>query len=291
MTRFISSLRKSLTQLFDKFTDTSLGCFTFFSLFFRMNINLKLINLIIGDGVHLIALKVINFLAGNKLKKIGNTIKSVTDLVDLSFSFNFSLNKSIFFDYKVKLSPLQNRAEIIKLLNLIRIKRPKVILEIGTSFGGTLYMIAKVSSNNALLISMDLPEVGGPFGGGYYSYRIPFLKSFRNGKQKIVLLRRNSHDLDTFVLIKKILNTREIDILFIDGDHSYAGVKSDFEKYKSLVKQQGIVIFHDIVPGDEDKTGGVPVFWTELQDKYKTYEIVSSWKQGGYGIGILYPNQ
>jgi hypothetical protein len=37
----------------------------------------------------------------------------------------------------------------------------------------------------------------------------------------------------------------KIDVLFIDGDHSYEGVKLDFELYSKLISQKGIIIIHD----------------------------------------------
>ena len=36
-----------------------------------------------------------------------------------------------------------------------------------------------------------------------------------------------------------------MDILFIDGDHTYDGVKNDFERYNKYVKKNGYVIFDD----------------------------------------------
>jgi len=41
--------------------------------------------------------------------------------------------------------------------------------------------------------------------------------------------------------VKKILAGRQVDFLFIDGDHSYEGVKKDFEMYSSLVRKGGVV--------------------------------------------------
>jgi predicted O-methyltransferase YrrM len=38
-----------------------------------------------------------------------------------------------------------------------------------------------------------------------------------------------------------------VDLLFIDGDHSYAGVMCDWLLYRSLVRKGGIIAFHDIV--------------------------------------------
>lgn len=39
------------------------------------------------------------------------------------------------------------------------------------------------------------------------------------------------------------------DFVFIDGDHSYAGVKSDLENYTTRVRRGGIVVCHDAKQG------------------------------------------
>jgi predicted O-methyltransferase YrrM len=43
--------------------------------------------------------------------------------------------------------------------------------------------------------------------------------------------------------VKKI--TTAIDFLFIDGDHSYEGVKTDWDLYSPLLKSGSCVVFHD----------------------------------------------
>jgi hypothetical protein len=42
-----------------------------------------------------------------------------------------------------------------------------------------------------------------------------------------------------------ILQDIKIDVLFIDGDHSYKGVKKDFELYSQILSPNGIIILHD----------------------------------------------
>ena len=37
----------------------------------------------------------------------------------------------------------------------------------------------------------------------------------------------------------------KIDVLFIDGDHSYEGVKTDFDLYSEILSDNGIIIMHD----------------------------------------------
>jgi predicted O-methyltransferase YrrM len=78
-----------------------------------------------------------------------------------------------------------------------------------------------------------------------------------------------------------------LDFLFIDGDHSYQGVKRDFEMYKSLVNKGGIIALHDIVQAKDSRVG-VPRFWAEIKSKYNTTEIVNNRSQGWAGIGVVY---
>jgi len=42
-----------------------------------------------------------------------------------------------------------------------------------------------------------------------------------------------------------VLQDIKIDLLFIDGDHSYEGVKLDFELYSRIMSPNGIIILHD----------------------------------------------
>jgi hypothetical protein len=42
-----------------------------------------------------------------------------------------------------------------------------------------------------------------------------------------------------------VLQDIKIDVLFIDGDHSYEGVKLDFELYSNILSENGIIIIHD----------------------------------------------
>jgi hypothetical protein len=37
----------------------------------------------------------------------------------------------------------------------------------------------------------------------------------------------------------------KIDFLFIDGDHSYEGVKKDFELYSKILSDSGVIVLHD----------------------------------------------
>ncbi len=202
---------------------------------------------------------------------------------EISFAFSSLLRiKKI----ELNIKPLQVESEIFSLINKIRKRKPRIVCEIGTASGGVLYLLTRFSSPSATIISIDLPQ--GKFGGGYPGWKIPIYSSFTQNNQKMHLIRSDSHKSETLEKLKSILSDKKIDFLFIDGDHTYEGVKKDFEMYKALVQEGGIIAFHDIVYGPEKNTGGVPIFWQEIKKDFSYEEIVNDWNQGGYGIGIIY---
>jgi len=208
-----------------------------------------------------------------------NKCNSIDDFVDLTFNiFNI-------FPFKLwSIRHGQVKEEIMELLKILAKRRPKFILEIGTARGGTLFLFSRGSSSHARIISIDLP--GGKFGGGYPKWKIPIYESFAIHKQKIHLIRGDSHAPNTRSMAEKVLKGQKLDFLFIDGDHN--GVKTDFEMYGKLVSKGGIIAFHDIVPGPPENIGDVPRFWNEIKHNFSYIELVKNWKQGGYGIGVIY---
>ena len=42
-----------------------------------------------------------------------------------------------------------------------------------------------------------------------------------------------------------VLQDIKVDFLFIDGDHSYEGVKLDFDLYSTILSENGVIIIHD----------------------------------------------
>lgn len=181
----------------------------------------------------------------------------------------------------------QIRSEFLAFLDHVRELRPLRVIEIGTGRGGSLFFLARVACDDAHLISVDLPM--GDFGGGYPAEYESLLQSFARGHQTISLIRANSHDQSTVDMVRDLLNGEAADLLLIDGDHFYEGVSADFASYGVLVRQGGLIALHDIVPGPEYAVGGVPLFWSQLKGQGGNFEeIIESWDQGGYGIGIVH---
>ena len=88
---------------------------------------------------------------------------------------------------------------------------------------------------------------------------------------------------------RKLMKAFRLDYLFIDGDHSYEGVKSDFETYRKYVRKGGLIAFHDILGAHPKRVElGVKMFWEELKPRFpRRAEYVSDYKRGYAGIGVL----
>lgn len=210
------------------------------------------------------------------LKSASATVKTPEQAIELAFHFRCC---------GIRIAPGQIRSEISQLMNVLAQQPPRRVLEIGSAGGGTFFLLTRVATEDALLISADLPS--GPFGGGYPKWRGRLIQSFGRAKQEVHLLRADSHAPNTFERVQQLLKGKPLDFLFIDGDHRYEGVKADYEMYAPLVAKGGLIGFHDIVPGPAHEVGGVPTFWQELRQGRPAREFVADWKQGGYGIGLI----
>jgi cephalosporin hydroxylase len=187
----------------------------------------------------------------------------------------------------VHVGAIQHRAELTRFLAIVRLQRPRVVVEIGTARGGTLYGLACVAARDALLVSIDLP--GGKFGGGYDDVTRRRMERYARRRQTLRFLPLDSHSASTRNRLIELLDGRPVDLLYIDGDHTYEGVRADFAGYTPLVAPEGRVAFHDIVSGDAERSGGVPRFWSELKAQMheEPLEFVDDWNQNGLGIGVL----
>jgi predicted O-methyltransferase YrrM len=178
----------------------------------------------------------------------------------------------------------QVRSEILQLGRIVQELAPRRSLELGTNYGGTLLLLCRISPPGAKIISVDLPK--GRFGGGYPRRKIPLFSKFPRAGRQLHLVRGDSHALGTRERILGILKGEPLDYLFIDADHTYAGVRRDFEMYSPLVRSGGIVVFHDIVSHRRETECEVEKFWNEIKRQYRHLEIVEASSNGTLPIAI-----
>jgi len=143
---------------------------------------------------------------------------------------------------------LQNSEEIMWLFNILdKVSPLKTIVEIGLEWGGSLklwehYLLERFSDYKDILvigIDMDMSKIRWDLNKSLIHFS---------------LLNKNTFDDDLPKCVKDILGNREIDYLMIDGNHSYEGVRNDFNKLSPLVRAGGVIAFHD-VRTEWDKVG------------------------------------
>ena len=208
--------------------------------------------------------------------------RNIVDLEDaLEFAFSRGLGALI--------TSSQVRSEIQALCETVRQRKPRTVLEIGTLHGGAFFLFSRVAADDAFLVSVDLPrEFWKP-------WRLLCAYLGKKG-QNVFVIDGDSHAPSTVERVRRVLGSRKVDFLFIDGDHSYEGVRQDFENYVGLLNDVGVIAFHDINPDYWTRfrkptrayAGEVYRFWAEVKMKYPHAEFIDNPDEDGLGIGILF---
>ena len=184
----------------------------------------------------------------------------------------------------------QNLQEFENLLTEFSNLDVNCFIEIGSLYGWTLQHFIHYANEGSTAISIDLPvrRFVGP--GDWrvqkqeHNYKNVWPVWAKQKKCKLYLIPDESQKVETQQMVSDILKGRSIDFLFIDGNHTYNGVKMDFEIYSKLVRPGGIIAFHDI---GENEEGGVYNLWQELKAKYKHKEFLLETNKEK-GIGVLF---
>ncbi len=151
-------------------------------------------------------------------------------------------------------------------------------LEIGTYMGVTAVIIARAISQSGKLYCVDpfldrygknpglsMAERGLRRSG--VEHKVTFLKGFSTEKR----------------IIDRIPN--DLDFVLVDGDHSYDGLKNDWEIVRSKLQPGGVVCLHDtIIPVEEPhRYFGSVDYFNEIIRQDKDFEVV----ERSYSMSIL----
>lgn len=167
---------------------------------------------------------------------------------------------------------IQKEAELAGFLALLADLKPEVVVEIGSDAGGTLWAWQQLGARR--VIGVDMPQAGFASGKPLDSHGCE-------------VVHGDSHDPETLHILEVLLDGDPVDLLFIDGDHTFEGVKADYEMYSPLVHPAGVIAFHDICRHPQMPQVGVDMLWRQISSTYwRKEEIITDPPTWG-GIGIL----
>lgn len=173
----------------------------------------------------------------------------------------------------------QDAREFAAYIALLKENNVKRYLEVGSHHGGTVTLIAALLDLTRV-VSVDL---------GLDDSRKTLEDRFRvmvsQGTDAHVILGDSTEPK----VIKQAKELGPYDCVMIDGDHSLAGVKADWNNYKDMAP---IVAFHDISWKRQPEWVGrrieVPEFWDTLKTQYRHAEFIRDVKKKNNGIGVLF---
>ena len=157
--------------------------------------------------------------------------------------------------------------------------KPMTVLEIGTQHGGTLWHWLHQAPDGAKVMNIDPLLTNADFLG---MDLLRIWKSWaRNGVEFKTIVGLSQ---DEGVAKEAIEWLGTIDFLFIDGDHTYRGVRRDWDLYSGHAK---VITLHDLIK--HQPHFGVTKLFDEIKaDGYRTEEFYSQANQKGGGIGVIY---
>lgn len=161
---------------------------------------------------------------------------------------------------------------------LVDAVRPRSVVELGTHHGFSCFVFAEAVKRLGLdadIHALDTwagDDQAGFYGEEVYASVRAIVESDYPGR--VHLLR------GWFADSRPAIGDGTVDLLHIDGRHGYDDVREDFEEWITVVRDGGIVLFHDI---EERENGfGVWRLWEELAAEHPSFAFTH-----GHGLGII----
>ena len=226
--------------------------------------------------------KIKNFFYKSKIKKINITeLDQIFDEKFISKNLRGPKEETIIKSFiisphnKIVGMTSDYEAWIISVLS----KKSDNIFEFGTCSGKTTYLMALNSTEDTKITTItlnpnEINNIEKFETDNESSYRNiknesiydKFLFSGTPEEKKIKVIFINSVDFKNTEFKEKI------DFIFIDGGHTYSVVKNDSEKSFEMLKPNGIILWHDYVPGKRSSSDVVK-YINSILDKKKIYKI------------------
>ena len=160
---------------------------------------------------------------------------------------------------------------------LIGSHRPNVVVELGAHRGFSYCCFCQaISRLNLSSRAFAVDTWGGDEHAGFYGESIYLELSAYNERYSAFsrLIR------STFDEALPHFEDSSIDLLHIDGRHFYDDVKHEFESWLPKLSRRGVVLFQ-YDTNVRERGFGVFKLWTEIRDRYPSFEFIH-----GHGLGV-----
>lgn len=179
---------------------------------------------------------------------------------------------------------LQDKRELELYIDFVKSLGINSYLEIGSFQGDSLYSVLTNANPKCLGIAIDKQVLEVHVDKQRYLGPKKLNKTIKELNSLGYNTKALIGDSKDPKIIAKAKSEGPYDLLFIDGDHSYSGVKADWDNYSSLAK---VIVLHDVY--QPMSSGLVKQFWEDLKARCQfkeTREIYTLGSQMGYGIAI-----
>ena len=194
----------------------------------------------------------------------------------MSFT-TFPLNESMFI--RPRLLPLSAWTGHIPFgAWLIRCMRPSVVVELGTHRGASFLSFCQAVEEASLstrCYAVDTwlgDEHAGEYEDAIYNELNAYHQPLYGGFSQLMRM--------TFDEASGYFSDGDVDLLHIDGLHTYEAVSHDFATWKGKLSSKAVVVFHDVHV--KERNFGVWKLWQELKGQYPNFEFPHS-----HGLGVL----
>jgi O-antigen biosynthesis protein len=160
---------------------------------------------------------------------------------------------------------------------LIEMLYPRALVELGTQHGVSYCAFCQAIAELKLPTRCYAVDTWlGDVHSNYYkeSVYLDLQKHHRRYETFSTLLRM------TFDQALPHVRDASVDLLHIDGLHTYDAVKTDYETWLPKLSDRAVVLFHDTVEHQRDF--GVYRLWVELSPNFSSFNF-----EHGHGLGIL----
>lgn len=126
---------------------------------------------------------------------------------------------------------------------LVREVQPKLTVELGVDYGFSLFCFANQGIGE--VVGIDTFE-GDEMTGVHGTAEAVVQSVIDQNKYTNITIQKSTFD-ECFETWDKEDPTKKIDILHIDGLHTYTAVKNDYDKWSTLLSDNGVILMHDTV--------------------------------------------